>query len=72
MARTRVHTPLPVNNFHFSVFSYQKVKDFHFEEQRKTSNFKRQFRNKESLLNLARMAYHHGEEIPFRSTKIEM
>jgi hypothetical protein len=72
MARTHCHTPLPVNNFHFSAFSYQKVEIFHFQPQKKTSNFNRQFRDEESLLNLARMAYHHGEEIPFRSTEKEM
>jgi hypothetical protein len=72
MAQTRVHTKLPVEDFHFSAFSYQKVEIFHFQPQKKTSNFNRQFRDEESLLNLARMAYHHGEEIAFRSTKTEM
>ena len=72
MARCRVHTKLPVEDFHFSASTYEKVKIFHFTPQRRTSNFNRQFRDKASLLNLARMTYYHGEEIPFRSTQTEM
>ena len=72
MARCRVHTKLPVVNFYFSEDSYKKVEDHHFTAQRRTSNFNRQFHDQASLLNLARMSYYHGQEIPFRSTEKEM